>query len=379
MIPVAKPWLTDKEEIAAASVIKSGWVIQGPKVQEFEKNFANYVGSKYAVAVSSGTAALHLSLVAEGIKENDEVICPSLSYIATANVIKYVGAVPVFVDVDEETMNMSLSATESLISEKTRAIILVHQVGLPADIEGFMLLAEKYGLKIIEDAACAIGSEWRRGKIGGSGNLSCFSFHPRKIITTGDGGMVCLNDEEKAHRLMRLRQHGMASSASSRHLSKSKKSDEHLELGYNYRMTDIQAAVGIEQLKKLDEIVQGRREIAQYYKSELNKIQGISFPTVIAGAMTNYQTFIVKLADSFPRSIDGLIASLGKQGVSARKGIMTAHREQAYLDMGYDQVLPISEKWSDNSVSLPLYYPMEKFDFEKVISAFKSSMNSNSE
>lgn len=372
MIPVARPWLTEAEALAAAEVVRSGWVIQGPKVAAFEEQFAEYVGSRYAVAVSSGTAALHLSLVVLGIEEGDEVICPSLSYIATANSIWYTGARPVFADVSPTTMNIDPADIEKKITPKTKAIMAVHQVGLPAPMEEIAHLAKRYGLLIIEDAACAIGSEINGKKIGASGNLTAFSFHPRKIITTGDGGMITLNDEARYNRLKRLRQHGMFASASERHHSKGVMPDEHVEIGYNYRMTDIQAAVGIEQLKKLTEILQGRREVAEYYNTQFAAIDWIELPAIPADALPNYQSYIIKLNASAPLYRDQLIAHLAVHGISTRKGIMTAHREKAYLDAGYSLVLPNSEIWSDNSICLPLFYPIDGVDYKKIVAIIQN-------
>jgi len=261
-IPIAKPFLGKDEAQAAYDTILSGWVTQGPKVQEFEENFAKYVGSKYAVAVSSCTAALHLSMIVNGIEPGDEVICPSMSYIASANCIKYVGAKPVFAEVDPETYNIDVSDAEKKITSKTKTILIAHQIGMPADIDAFTSLCNKYNLKLIEDAACAIGSAYKGQKIGSHSELVCFSFHPRKVISTGYGGMITTNREDYYIRLKQLRQHGMSVSDHLRHESKKIVFEDHLEIGYNYRMTDIQAAVGIQQLKKIDWIITERRKIA---------------------------------------------------------------------------------------------------------------------
>ena len=252
MIPIAKPYLTEKEAQAAYDTILTGWITQGPRVAEFEEKFAAYTGSRYAVAVSNCTTALHLSMIVAGIGAGDEVICPTMSYIATANCIKYVGAIPVFAEIDPETYNLDLKDTESRITAKTKAILLVHQVGMPADIEGFQELAQRYNLKLIEDAACAAGSSYKGKKIGCHSELVCFSLHPRKVISTGDGGFVTTNREDYYLRLKLLRQHGMSVNDRVRHESAKVIFEDHVELGYNYRLTDIQAAVGIKHLEILD-------------------------------------------------------------------------------------------------------------------------------
>lgn len=238
MIPVAKPYLTADEAQAAYDVILSGWVTQGPKVQEFEEKFAAYVGSSYAVAVSSCTTALHLSLIVAGIKPGDEVICPSMSFIATANAIVHAGAKPVFAEVNKH-FNIDAKHAETLITSKTKAILIVHQIGMPADIDTFKNICKKHNLLLIEDAACAIGSAYKGKKIGSHSDLVCFSFHPRKVITTGDGGMIATSNPEYYKRLKALRQHAMSVNDLERHKSDKIIFEEYPEVGYNYRMTNI--------------------------------------------------------------------------------------------------------------------------------------------
>src|SRR5688572_26744970 len=218
-IPVAKPYLGKEEAQNAYDTILTNWVTQGPRVQEFEEKFASYVGTKYAVALSNCTTALHLAMIVAGIKEGDEVICPSMSYIATANSIKYVGATPVFAEVNPITYNLDIEHVRQLITSKTKAILIVHQIGLPADIDAFTELCNKYGLKLIEDAACAAGSSYKGKKIGSHSDLVCFSFHPRKVISTGDGGMIATSNEDYYNRLKLLRQHGMSVNDRVRHTS----------------------------------------------------------------------------------------------------------------------------------------------------------------
>ena len=256
MIPIAKPFLTKDEAQGAYDTILTGWVTQGPKVEEFEKKFCEYTGAKYAAAVSNCTTALHLAMIISEIGAGDEVITPSMSYVASANCIKYVGATPVFGEVDKETYNLNVSHAESLITEKTKAIILVHQLGMPADIDAFRKLTDKYKIKLIEDAACAIGSSYKGKKIGSHSEIVCFSFHPRKVITTGEGGMITTSDESIYRKVKLLRQHGMSVNDRERHEAGKLIFEDHIVLGYNYRMTDIQAAIGLRQLEKLDHLIE---------------------------------------------------------------------------------------------------------------------------
>src|SRR5215467_431361 len=262
MIPVMRPWLGQEEAAAAAEAVASGWIAQGPRVREFEEAFATAVGAPHAVAVSSCTAALHLALIAAGIAPGDEVIVPSLSFIATANAVRYVGAQPVFADVDLVTQNLVPETVESHLTGRTRAVILVDQAGVPADLDAMRALCEPRGITVIEDAACAAGSVYRGRPVGAGANLATFSFHPRKLLTTGEGGMLVTPDEGVADRLRRLREHGMDISAAARHASRQPVIEHYLEVGFNFRMTDVQAAIGLVQLGKLGQLIARRRVLA---------------------------------------------------------------------------------------------------------------------
>jgi perosamine synthetase len=367
MIPIAKPYLTKKEAKAAYDTILTGWITQGPRVAEFEEKFAAYTGAKYAVAVSNCTTALHLSMIAAGITTGDEVICPSLSYIATANAIKYVGAKPVFAEINPENYNLDILDVEKKITNNTKAILLVHQIGMPADIDAFKELAKKHQLKLIEDAACAAGSSYKGAKIGGHSELVCFSFHPRKVISTGDGGMITTNNESYYNRLKLLRQHGMSVNDRTRHESAKIIFEDHLEVGYNYRLTDIQASVGIRQLEKLDWIIKKRRKIANRYHKAFKGIPGIQLPLEKKGYFSNYQSYSIFLKDECPLNRNDIMQKMLDSGISTRRGIMTTHRETAYKEEYAALSLPVSEKSSDRSLILPLYIPMKDEDIEKVI------------
>jgi perosamine synthetase len=369
MIPIAKPYMNAEEAQRAYDTILSGWITQGPMVKAFEDKFAAYTGAAYAVAVSNCTTALHLAMIVAGVGEGDEVICPSMSYIATANSIKYVNAVPVFAEVNEH-YNLDIEDVKKRITPKTKAILLVHQIGMPADIDAFKDLCKEKNLLLIEDAACGIGSAYKGAKIGSHSDLVCFSFHPRKIVTTGDGGMITTNNPAFAERLRLLRQHGMSVNDRERHLSKKIVFEEHVEVGYNYRMTDIQASVGIAQMDKLDEIIQGRRAIADIYLKELKDIASIRLPHEAEGYFTNWQSFSIYIKPECKVSRNELMELLLEEGISSRRGIMTSHREKAYEYMSPVN-LPVSEDLCDRSIIIPLYYPMEQSDVYKVIEAIK--------
>lgn len=372
MIPIAKPYITEEDAQAAYDTILTGWITQGPKVQEFEEKFASYTGARYAVAVSNCTTALHLSMIVAGISAGDEVICPSLSYIATANSIKYVGAIPIFAEVESGTYNLDPIDVERRITHKTKAILVVHQIGFPANMDAFQALAIKYNLQIIEDAACAAGSSYNGKKIGSHSELVCFSFHPRKVISTGDGGMITTNRQDYYERLKILRQHGMSVNDRVRHESKEVVLEDHLEVGYNYRMTDIQAAIGIKQLEKLDWIVNERRKIARFYDQTFQGLPNIILPSEQSAQFSNYQSYSIYLTKDYPVKRNTLMQLLLDWGIATRRGVMTTHRESAYKTTHKDIVLPISEEMQDNSIILPLYVPMSMEDVSYIAETFSA-------
>lgn len=325
MIPVIRPWLGEEEAEAAAAAVASGWIAQGPRVAEFEEAFAAAIGSDHAVAVSSCTAALHLALIVLGIGPGDEVVVPSLSFIATTNAVRYTGARPVFADVDLATQNLTIETVQPHITDRTRAVILVDQAGVPADLESMRALCDPLDVAVIEDAACAAGSTYRDRPAGASAVLAAYSFHPRKLITTGDGGMITTSDGSMAARIRRLREHGMDVSAADRHGSRQPVIEHYTEVGFNYRMTDVQAAIGLIQLGKLEKLVAHRREQAQRYRQLLFGIPGLRMIQDPPYGKSNYQSFWILLPEDSLVSRDELLHILADTGVSARRGIMAAH------------------------------------------------------
>jgi perosamine synthetase len=371
-IPIARPSFGRLEEEAVIEVLRSGWVSQGPRVAEFERKFAEYVGAAHAVAVSSCTTALHLALVAAGVKPGDEVICPSLSFIATANAIVYAGATPVFVDIDRSTYNLDPSRIEESISARTRAILLVHQIGLPAAIDDMKAIASRHGLAVVEDAACAIGSEYQGQRIGKPHtSMACFSFHPRKVLTTAEGGMLTTNDSELAARVRRLRQHAMNISDLARHRSSRVVIESYDEIGYNYRMTDLQAAIGQVQLHRLDKMLARRRELAERYSERLSTFGWLVPPQEPSGTLHNFQSYMVRLTDDAPLTRDALTQELLDRGVASRRGIMAIHRELPYHDEAADARLPNTNLVTDTSVILPLFCEMKDEEQEYVMHCFE--------
>lgn len=389
-IPIAKPWMGEAEAEAARRPILAGWVTQGPEVASFEQEFAAYVGADHACAVSNCTNALHLSLLAVGVQPGDEVITVSHSYIATANSIRYCGAIPVFVDIQPLTYNLNPNLVEQVISERTRAILVVHQMGMPCDLKSILGIARKHALPVIEDAACATGSEilwngyWE--KIGKPhGDIACFSFHPRKVITTGDGGMITTRSSQWDQKFRLLRQHGMSIPDTVRHGANQVIFETYEELGYNFRMTDIQAAVGREQLKRLPEIVKRRRYLVSRYQELLADVAGLQLPQEPEWARSNWQSYSVRLPDTCDQR--EVMQAMLDAGISTRRGIMGAHREPAYqketwscgLDKEGCDCLPgtcrrlgESEQAQDHAILLPLFHQMTDEEQDRIVAVLKS-------
>ena len=373
VVPVMRPWLGDEEGAAAAEAIASGWVAQGPRVAAFEAAFANRIDAAHGVAVSSCTTALHLCLHLAGVGPGDEVVVPSLSFIATANAVRHAGAEPVFADVDLHTGNVTAATVDPVLGPRTRAVVLVHQGGVPADVEDLHRLCAARGIELIEDAACAAGSTYHRASVGAGARFAAWSFHPRKLLTTGEGGMLTTDDEEIAARARRLREHGMSISAAERHTRSGPVMEQYLEVGFNYRMTDIQAAVGLVQLGKLDLMVSRRRQLAARYQRLLGHLTGVRTVCDPDYGTSNYQSFWVELTSAFPVSRDELLQHLFEHGISARPGIMAAHRQPAYEGHPLRVPLPVTERLTDRTLILPLFHTMTECEQDAVIAAIRDT------
>jgi len=373
VIPVMKPWFGEEEQAAVADAVASGWVAQGPRVEAFERAFAARFGTAEAIALSSCTAALHLALLVAGAGPGDHVIVPSLSFIATANAARYVGATPVFADVEAATGNVTAETVSMVLTPQTRAVIAVDQAGMPCDVRTLRALCDPRGIVVIEDAACAVGSTFDGRPAGADADLATFSFHPRKVITTGEGGMVLVRDAVAAARMRRLREHAMSVSATERHARGAAVIEQYLEVGYNYRMTDVQAAIGLVQLGRLDSIVGRRRELAERYRRLLAPVPGARLPVEPPAARTNYQSFWVELPVRDAGERNAVLDAMQRQGISCRRGIMAAHLEPAYRD-GPETSLPVTERLTERTVILPLFHEMTDEDQDRVVSALRDSL-----
>ncbi len=377
----------EEEAAAARRAILSGWVTQGPEVAAFEQEFAAAVGAPHAVAVSSCTTALHLALHAAGVGRGDEVVTVSHSFIATANAVRYCGATPVFVDIELGTFNMDPALVEAAITPRTKAVLCVHQVGMPCDLAAIVPIARRHGLPVIEDAACAAGSEirwngeWQR--IGRPhGDVACFSFHPRKLLSTGDGGMLTTGNGEQAARFRLLRHHGMSLSDAARHHATQVMTESYDIVGFNYRLTDIQAAIGREQLKRLPAIVARRRELAGRYHQRLSAVEGIAIPLEPEWARTNWQSYAVRLTGELAQqeTPDGaqqrVMQQLLDQGIATRRGVMNAHAESAYPADTWRAPggLARSEQARDTAIILPLFHDMTGSEQDRVIAALTAAV-----
>jgi dTDP-4-amino-4,6-dideoxygalactose transaminase len=367
----------EREAEAARRAILSGWVTQGPEVAAFEQEFATAVGAAHACAVSSCTAALHVALSALGVGPGDEVVTVSHSFIATANAVRYCGAIPVFVDVQLETYNMDPRLVANACSPRTKAILCVHQLGMPCDLASIVSIAASRGVPVVEDAACAVGSEvsWndRWERIGRPhGDVACFSFHPRKLLSTGDGGMLTTSRADLDASFRLLRQHGMSVSDTARHNSSRVVSESYAQLGYNYRLTDIQAAIGREQLERLPAMVARRRELVGRYQQRLVDIPGIVTPSEPIWARSNWQSYAVRLRSPLRQST--AMQQMLDEGIATRRGVMNAHQEGAYPPetwRGAPHALDNSEEVSATSLVLPLFHEMTDLEQDRVVTALE--------
>ena len=379
LIPVARPWLDERDADAARRAILSGWVTQGPEVAAFERELAAAVGAPHACAVSSCTTALHLALAALGVGAGDEVITVSHSFIATANAVRYCGAMPVFVDVRPDTYNIDPTLIEAAITARTKAVLVVHQLGMPCELDAILDITTRHGLPVVEDAACAIGSEirwqgqWER--LGRPhGDVACFSFHPRKLLSTGDGGMLTTRNADLDARFRLLRQHGMSVPDTVRHASTRVVFEEYTVAGFNYRMTDIQAAIGRVQLSRLAEIVSRRRDLAARYGQALQHVAAITPAAEPEWARSNWQSYTVRLEP--PLDQRRVMQRMLDDGVATRRGVMNAHREPAYPPGSWRGSGPLTtgERLQETTIVLPLYHQMTPDDQDRVVASLKRAV-----
>lgn len=386
-IPVTRPYIGEEEKKAACDVLESGWLVQGPKVAEFEGMVCQYSGAKFAKATSSGTTALHLALVALGIGCGDEVLVPSFTYVASANAIEYTGAKPVFIDIDLKTFSIDSRKAEEYLEQaskmgsKVKGIMPVHLFGLIADMDAIMKIARRYNLFVIEDAACALGSLYNSKQAGTFGDVGCFSFHPRKPITTGEGGILTTNDSGLDSRVQSLRDHGAAISDLARHDKNGFLLPAFDMLGYNYRMTDIQGAIGIEQMKKLPWIVNKRIEKAKRYDKELEDVEWLQIPYVPAMYKHTYQSYVVLLRNPKAKNItlnnlqdlhslrNKIMTKLHEKGIATRQGTSAVHK-LGYYSRKYGLSMddfPLSLQADYLTIALPLYPQMTEEEQSYVI------------
>jgi dTDP-4-amino-4,6-dideoxygalactose transaminase len=377
MIPVMRPWLGEEEAEAAADTVASGWIAQGPRVREFEEAFAAVIGTAHAVAVSSCTAALHLALISAGIGPADEVIVSSLSFIATANAVRHVGAQPVFADVDLATQNLAPQTVEPHLTARTRAVILADQGGIPCDLGAMRALCDPLGVTVIEDASCAAGSAYHGRPVGASAALAVFSFHPRQLITTGKGGMLTTSDGSIAGRLRRLREHGMDISAADRHRSSRPVIEHYTEVGFNFRMTDIQAAVGLVQLRKLPQVAARRRVLARRYQELLSSTQVLLTADDPPQGETNYQSFWILLPEETAVGRDELMRLLTDADISVQSHSTGPCRRPSHAEAS--PYFPVTEQLAKRSLILPLFHHMTESQQEAVASVVISALTDSAQ
>ncbi len=382
-VPIARPSLTEDEIKSVIDPLRKGWLVQGPMVDEFQEKWSSFTGSNHSVAVTSCTTALHLSLAALGFKSGDEAIVPAFTWISTANVVEHLGGRVVFCDIDLNSFNIDVDQIESKITENTKAIIPVHLFGLAADMDPINKLAKKYNLWVIEDAACGFGSLYKNKHVGTLSDSGCFSFHPRKAITTGEGGMITTPSEQLASKVKCLRDHGATMTDRQRHMgSRPYLLADHTEAGYNQRMTDIQAALGAKQMERADEILSERRRLASVYDDSFDSIDWLQTPIVPEGYIHGYQSYpcLFRPSEIHEQNIQAInqarnewMDHLQKNGISTRPATHAVHMLNFYARK-YDlrpEDFPNSWAASECSIAIPLFHGMTNDEQSYVIEKIK--------
>lgn len=383
LIPITRPSLGEEEARAAAEVARGGWLAQGPRVAAFERALAERLGVAHVVVTSNCTAALHLALLCAGVGPGDEVILPSFTFIATANAVLYTGARPVFVEIDPRTYNLDPERIEAAITPRTRAIIPVDQIGLAAELDPVLDIARRHGLRVVEDAAPALGATYRGRPVGTISPITCFSFHPRKSITTGEGGALATDDAALAERARVLRSHGASISDLARHQATTVLIERYEELGFNYRMTDLQAAIGLVQLRKLDDILARRRRLAERYTAALAGWEGVTPPYAPQHTPHTYQSYCIRLGPAHAARREDLMARMLARGVATRRGVMAIHLEPYYAaHLGLlaplgPVALPITEAAARETLLLPLYADMTAAEQDRAIAALRDALHAH--
>lgn len=371
-IPYGRQYIDEEDIQAVVNVLKSDFLTTGPSVRDFEKAAAHYVGAEYAVAIANGTAALHAACFAAGIKEGDEVITTPITFAASANCVLYCGGTPVFADIKKDTYNIDPEDIRRKITSKTKAIIPVHYTGQPCEMEEIQRIAKEHNLLVIEDAAHALGADYKGKKIGSLSDMSTFSFHPVKHITTGEGGMITTNDEKLYKKLLLFRSHGITRDESLMTKHEGGWYYQQLDLGYNYRITDIQCALGISQLKKLDMFVAKRRKLAEKYNRELGNLNGIVCPFQKEGCNSSWHLYVIQ---THPHKRKGLFDKLQKAGIHVNVHYIPVYKHPYYQEHGYaDVCCPNAEFLYENIISLPLYYSLKEVEQEYVIDTLKAAL-----
>jgi perosamine synthetase len=366
-IAFSRPYLGEEEVQAVAAVLRSGWIVGGSRLAAFEHHFAELCGVAEAVGVSSWTTGGFLVLHSLGIGPGDEVIVPSLTFIASVNVIRHVGATLVFADVDPATYNIDPADVARKITRRTRAILPVDQIGLPCDIDAINAIAARHSISVIDDAACAFGSRNRNRPVGSLARVSIFSLHARKVVTTGEGGMIATNDRALAERLRRLRHQGMSPSDFARHNTSPTMFDQYPEIGYNFRITDIQAAIGLVQLDRLDDLLARRRAVAERYQRALAGHPLFIPPHVPAELLPNWQSYQIGLRPDSPVTRNAVMERLYAMGIPTRRGVMASHLELPYRAMG--AVLPNTETIAATTLQLPMHPALSLVQQDRVLTA----------